>query len=225
MARLFVKANPDKIEYNGTAPITIVGTPVTLAGWCYPDVAGQTMIVCGVGSGATLSGVCRLGLNSANRMFGQRQDNGGTNNVSVSGATATAVNQWQHVAATFSEFFTPHTVNVFYNGVADGTGSGAMLSTTTGRTSIGETPGNLSAGSRAWSGSLAEIGMWEVALGAAEIAALANGVSPLLIRPTALRFYAPLLRDILDVRGGLALTATGTSVSVHPRVFAAAGGP
>ena len=54
-------------------------------------------------------------------------------------------------------------------------------------------------------GSLAEAAIWNAALSDAEVAALATGVSPLLVRPGSLVFYAPLARDLLDRVGGLQL--------------------
>jgi hypothetical protein len=52
-------------------------------------------------------------------------------------------------------------------------------------------------------GRTAEVGIWNAALTAAEIASLAKGMTPDKIRPQSLVFYAPLVRDLIDVRGGL----------------------
>lgn len=69
-------------------------------------------------------------------------------------------------------------------------------------------------------GSVAEVGIWDVALTAAEIASLAKGVTCDKVRPQNLRFYAPLIRDLQDVRGGLTITNTNTAtVTNHPRVY------
>ena len=220
MARLFDDATLDKLENDGTGPVSV--PPITLAGWAYPDASGLVMVMCGVGSGATGNGTYRIGVLNTNLAFANRQQDISTTNAFAGGTTPIALNTWQHIAGTMVGS-SPCVVTVFYNGVSDGTGSASLSATSTTRTSIGQSPGQLAAGIRAWSGSLAEIGMWNVELSAAEIAALAKGYAPALIRPTALRFYAPLVRDVQDVRGSLALTATGTSVSVHPRVFAAGG--
>lgn len=60
-----------------------------------------------------------------------------------------------------------------------------------------------------------------MALNTSEIAALAKGLSPLLIRPTSLVFYLPLVRDAdRDVVGGLALTAFNVpTVGDHTKIF------
>lgn len=72
-----------------------------------------------------------------------------------------------------------------------------------------------------WStGDFAEIGMWQEALSAEEIASLSKGVTPDKIRPNKLVSYIPLVRDIQDVMSGASLTNTSTTVSNHPRVYA-----
>ena len=72
-----------------------------------------------------------------------------------------------------------------------------------------------------FAGDIAEVGIWNVALTADEIASLAKGTTCDQIRPQSLVFYAPLVRDLIDVKGGLALTNNnGATVSNHPRVYA-----
>lgn len=220
MARTFVKANPDKIEFNGTAPVT--GPPMTLSIWAYPDLAATTMIAIGVGGGASGSGMYRLGIANTNRILAQRQSDDGSATSTASGVTATAINQWQHLAARFT-ISGGTTVEPFYNGGADGFSNVIVGTTSSGRTSIGETPGNLGAGSRAWSGHLCDAAMWDAALTQAEMTMLSKGYSPLLVRPSSLKFYAPLIRDLQDVRGGITLTPTGTSVVAHTRILFPAG--
>jgi hypothetical protein len=40
------------------------------------------------------------------------------------------------------------------------------------------------------------------------------------VRPQSLVFYAPLVRDLQDVRGGLTITNNnGATVAAHPRVY------
>lgn len=63
--------------------------------------------------------------------------------------------------------------------------------------------------------------MWNVALTAAEIASLADGMTCDKVRPQSLVFYAPLVRDLIDVTGGEIFTNTnGATVANHPRVYA-----
>ncbi len=70
-------------------------------------------------------------------------------------------------------------------------------------------------------GAHAEVAMWNVALTAAEHAAFGKGFTADKIRPQSLVFYAPLVRDLIDVKGGLVITNNnGATVSEHPRVYA-----
>ena len=70
-------------------------------------------------------------------------------------------------------------------------------------------------------GCLAEVGIWNAALTAAEIASLAKGMTCDKVRPQSLVFYAPLVRDLIDTKGGLTITNNNTAtVATHPRVYA-----
>lgn len=62
--------------------------------------------------------------------------------------------------------------------------------------------------------------MWNVALTDSENASLAAGFTPDQIRPQSLQFYAPLVRDLIDVRGGRTITnVNNATVAVHPRII------
>ena len=66
----------------------------------------------------------------------------------------------------------------------------------------------------------AEVGIWSAALTQPEIAALAKGMTCDKIRPQSLVFYAPLVRDLNDQKGGLAITNNnGATVANHPRIY------
>jgi hypothetical protein len=69
-------------------------------------------------------------------------------------------------------------------------------------------------------GQAAEVAVWEVELTADEVASLSKGFKPSRIRPQSLLYYAPLIRDLNEVRSGLALTNTNSAtVADHPRVY------
>jgi hypothetical protein len=61
--------------------------------------------------------------------------------------------------------------------------------------------------------------VWNAALTDAEVAILATGFSPKKVRPQSLVFYAPLVREVRDLVGGVALSDTGTTVADHPRTY------
>jgi hypothetical protein len=72
-----------------------------------------------------------------------------------------------------------------------------------------------------FTGDIAEVGIWNVALTASEIASLAKGMTCDKIRPQSLVFYAPLVRDLIDAKGGRTITNNnGATVANHPRVYA-----
>lgn len=83
---------------------------------------------------------------------------------------------------------------------------------------IGSTVGV--AGSVYFPGDICDCAIWSTDLSDAEIASLAKGFKPTRIRPQSLVFYAPLIRNLQDTRGGLTITNNNTAtVAVHPRVY------
>lgn len=71
-----------------------------------------------------------------------------------------------------------------------------------------------------FNGTIAEAGIWNVALTDDEILGLARGFTPNQIRPQSLQLYAPLVRNLIDVRGGRAIAnVNGATVATHPRVI------
>lgn len=76
---------------------------------------------------------------------------------------------------------------------------------------------------RFFGGRIAELAKWSRALSAAERAALASGVTPLMLagKPD---FYMPFLRSQADVLDGGTPTATGTTYEDHPPVLYPASG-
>ena len=74
--------------------------------------------------------------------------------------------------------------------------------------------------SSSWfAGDIAEVGVWNVALTAAEVASLAKGVSPALVRPQSLVTCLPLIRDVVDVRSATGFTDVNTTAANHTRMY------
>lgn len=70
------------------------------------------------------------------------------------------------------------------------------------------------------SGDISDVGIWSVALDDDEIKCLAKGMACDKVRPQSLAFYAPLVRDLIDVRGGLTITNNNAAtVANHPRIY------
>ena len=130
-----------------------------------------------------------------------------------------AANTWAHAAAVFAST-TSRTA--YTNGTAGTTN-------TTSRdagTSINTVDVGNFGGGTLLDGQVAEAAIWTVALTTAEIALLADGLSPLFVRPQSLAFYAPLFGragaggEEEDWVGGAPLTATGSpTVAEHPRII------
>lgn len=126
---------------------------------------------------------------------------------------------WRHIAGVF----TPSTRQELF---VDGSSVSAITSSVPAGVHSGTAPlfigrQNDAVTNNIWDGDIAETAIWNAALTAAEIASLAKGMTPDKIRPQNLVFYAPLVRDLQDVRGGLTITNNnGATVANHPRVYA-----
>jgi hypothetical protein len=137
---------------------------------------------------------------------------------SVSAATI-GNGSWSHVAGTFNA-----TTNFVYLNGVQATGAAAR----TAPVSVSDTYlGAEGAVGNYWSGDLAECAIWNVALTAADVAALALGVSPLFVRPDALIAYWPVSGQYAPepsvMLAAAALTVTGATPAAHPRMFTPSG--
>jgi hypothetical protein len=96
--------------------------------------------------------------------------------------------------------------------------TGSRVPVTINALGIGQIPG---ASNSNWlNGRAAEMAVWSVSLSDAEINSLWKGFPPKRIRPQSLVFYLPMIRDLHDIRNGLALTNNGSAtVFAHPRRY------
>ena len=142
-----------------------------------------------------------------NSSAGFAQASGGSHSVGV----------WQHCCAV--EAATNSRI-VYLNGTAGTTETTTRTPASINAINIG-TDRNNNTNTSIFNGEMAEVGVWSAALTAAEVASLAKGMTCDKVRPQSLVFYAPLVRDLQDVRGGLTITNNNTAtVAVHPRVYA-----
>lgn len=216
MSRLFNDADPDYIEVNTAV---LAGVPLTLAGWFKSNDAAN--------DGDLISIVDKDVDNHYLRLITNGSAGGdpllaiARSTPSQGIATTTAgytVDTWHHAAAVFAAI---DDISVFIDGGSKGTN--AVSSTPLGldRTCIGTLGRNPRAGN--FSGDIAEVGIWNIALTDAEVARLAAGYSPLLVRPESLVLYMPLVREVHDVVGGIGMVNTGTTVSDHPAILTPTG--
>lgn len=130
--------------------------------------------------------------------------------------TGYSINTWTHACATFGAGFNRR---VYINGGGFGSNF-TSITTPTGidRMFIGVTRNN-STFTNYTTGSIAFVGIWTILLSATDILQLALGITPDLIRPQSLVFYAPLIRDLVDVRNGRALTNVNGTITDNPRTY------
>ena len=132
---------------------------------------------------------------------------------SQASSAAVAINQWNHAGGVFN---TATDRRVFYNGTKS-TNSTSRTPSSLNRASIGLQDN--AAGNRAFSGFLAEVGIWDVALDDAEMASLAAGVSPLKIRPQNLLAYLPVINGALDYKGNAFAIQGSLTSADHTRML------
>ncbi len=206
-------------QYLRSAPAAVNGYPCTFAIWANLDsvaTGNRLLSVADEGSAsATSFNLSVVNVDATNGRFRAAASNGGSTQNATSSATF-AAGEWRHVCGVFSSA-TSRTI--YMDGGNSGTSTtsitpAAIMDSTTVGVRLDNTPIQYA------DGRLAEAAIWNVALTAAEVASLAKGASPATVRPESLVFYAPLVRELVEVVGGLTMTATGSpTVAAHPRVY------
>jgi hypothetical protein len=212
MARDFPGSAGNKLSItNPTGSLDITGTALTLSAWIRPDVVGGGNFRCVIAKDASTGTTIqyRLLLDSSGHVRVSIGDSGGED--IATGGTVLSTGVWSHAA-----------------GRKSGTGAGALLAflngaqdgSATSNKTIQDTSGDFNIGGESdnafpFDGRIAEVAVWNAALTAAEIAALAKGASPLMVRPKNLAAYYPLwgvgAAGEPDLSGNAqALTETGT---------------
>ena len=226
MSRLFDDASSEYLLVESPA---VIAYPFAMA--CRfrsnDDAASQTLIqVCDKDA---IDYFCSLDIagNEAGDYVRARNKNyskvvGESQAITTSGFTA---GTWHHAAAMFLSTVERH---AYIDGGGKGSDTTEMgVAENHDRTVIGacmdSTP------ERYMSGDIAEAAIWDLTAWGADdaarelafekaIASMAAGYSPDFF-PLGLKAYWPLVRGLNDRTGGFNLTASGTAVSNHPRVF------
>lgn len=204
------------ITFNGSSTYIesalAVTHPMTLACWAYSTslTVAQALIAVGVAGGTHRNVLFMSGHIGGDPVQASTQ---GTATSGASTTTGYTANTWHHCAATFSSSASRA---AFIDGGSKGTDVG-----TTGATGFD----SVLLGARYsttrglfFVGKMAEAAVWSDTLTDAEIASLAKGLCPLKVRPQSLVIYAPLVRELSDLKGGT-LTSASTSVGDHTRVY------
>jgi hypothetical protein len=142
-----------------------------------------------------------------------------TTNTGLDGTTTLLANVWYHVCTTY-EFATDGTsvFRLYFDGTQQASSTTAVgpINQATVNTEIGRRSGSVEYPANA---SIADVGIWNQTLTAAEVGSLADGMSCDKVRPQGLVLYAPLVRDLIDPKGNT-LTNNGTTVADNPRIYA-----
>jgi len=204
-------------QYLTTASTPVTEVPLTLACWFNPDsiTANGSLLEISDGTGLNRFGLVILGTFAGDplRAFCQQ---GGTAGAADS-TTGYAAGTMQHACGVFTS---NSSRTVFLNAGSSATSTNSITPSGVNVSDIGS---RVLGGVRGlfFNGKLAEVGIWNAALTAAEVAALAKGMTCDKVRPQSLVFYAPLVRDLIDQKGGLTITNNnGATVAAHTRVYA-----
>lgn len=191
MAVLFDDASSESLSL---AAAVISAYPCTFAGWFYHDAAQAGVILTCENSAASDTFSLEV---TATHQASLAVSDGVTSEQTSTVATG-ALNAWHHACGVFTNA-TSRTI--YLDGANAVTGTNNITPSPIDRTRIGNRD-NAGSPIRFFSGRLAEVAIWTVALDAAEVAALGKGFSPLLIRPTSLAAYWPLDRNSFNKGAG-----------------------
>ena len=203
-------------QYLNVASAPVLNTPLTLACWFRSASTTTNQRLVGIYNDA--SNYWDLGIRGADAgdpvaavVNAQAQ----SSNVQIVPTTAGyTANTWHHAAGVFSSS-TSRTA--YLDGGNSATGTTNLTNPNGATSEIGRFVGAI----QYMNGQIAEVGIWNAALTAAEVASLAKGMTCDKVRPQSLVFYAPLVRDLIDVKGGLTITNNNTAtVTNHTRVYA-----
>jgi hypothetical protein len=202
-------------QFLTTSAAPLTGPPLTIAAWfnCKSNTAQGhiTAIDRGIQSGAGFhSLVLPSNVNVVNAI-----SNDGTFSTTSTTTTYT-LNTWNHGCAVFAS---NSSRTVYLNGGGSATNTTTRNVTNLANVTIGARYSNFTP-QQFINCLIAEVGIWNVVLTESEIISLAKGITPDKIRPQNLAFYAPLIRDLQDTKGGLSITNNnGATVANHPRIY------
>lgn len=215
MALTFTSASS---KYLRIASATITAAPLTMACWFYPTDFTNFQVLMSINNSGSSFNNFRFDF-SANvagdpitaTAWGSGGVSGGASSSGASGTSA-----WYHGAAVYASS-TSRTA--YFNGGNTGTDTASRVPSGLNDTEIGSYRFGAGAPEAFFDGYQAEVAMWSAALDAGEIAALAKGFSPALIRPQSLVYYIPGVSDILDRKGTTWTNNNSVGFTTHPRVI------
>ena len=200
-------------QYLSAGASVTAGSPVTIAYWVRPtDILFGNLMHVSVGDSGSTHRIQMYRASGVNFTI----DSVATSSAGFFVASAFSSGVWAHCACTFAS-------NTSRTPYINGSASSINTTNIGAQNAFNETliaaRRNITVGLFG-NDTIAEVGIWNAALTAAEVASLAKGMTPDKIRPQSLVFYAPLVRDLIDQKGGLTITNTNSTVANHPRVYA-----
>ena len=218
MAYNFTAASSQYLSVADTASLDITGA-MTLAAWVKSSGSYGTRGIVSKYETGTNQRSYALIINASGQLSASFSSSGNSSAVRTDTGSTVVGTNWRHVAATF----VPSTsVTLYIDGATESTSNNgspipSALFSGTAQLWIGA----IATTSLLWDGLIAEAAVYSAALTAVEIASLADGMTCDKVRPQSLVFYAPLVRNLQDVKGGLTITNNNTAtVANHPRVYA-----
>jgi hypothetical protein len=205
-------------QYLSTASTPVTTWPITMACWFNPKDTATTQALLAVTKGGVAESRFVLIAAAAFGAVVRTNVLDSTNaNFAVNSTASYSANTWNHAAGVHSA----NNSRIAYLNGGNSAQNTATSGSLSGINSINIGAQNINSLQTLANALIAEVGIWNVALTAAEIASLAKGMTCDKVRPQSLVFYAPLVRDLQDVRGGLTITNNNTAtVANHPRVYA-----
>lgn len=209
------------IDFDGTTSYieatsgVVTAVPLTMSCWFNLDNATANQTVMSVSaSGATSARFAIVAAGAATNDPLRAVVQAGGTVVNAEAGTFLA-DTWHHGCAVFTSA-TSRTIYLDHATSGTNTTNITPNSALINRTNIASQWG---AGARGVTGNgeIIEVGIWDVALTSAEIKSLSLGFKPTQIRPNSLVFYAPLVREVDDYVGGVALTENAITVTPHYR--------
>jgi hypothetical protein len=204
---------PTNSQFLSTPIAVVSGVPVTMVCWYYrtSSAISQTYVSIGNNSSTNI-----LSITHGSNNFISALSNDGINGNATHVYPDSSVNVWHHACAVF---YSANLRRMFWNGISSGSGTTLSNVSNQNITTIGARYSSGVVGSYS-NANIAEVGIWNIGLTDEEIASLAKGITPDKIRPQNLVFYAPLIRDLQDTKGGLIITNNnGATVVDHPRIY------
>ena len=194
--------------------------PLTFSAWVRPDDRGaQYAVVSDSGDGLTKQ--IRLGASNNGKFLMGMRGNSVASGVYYDNSNTT----WFHILGSF---VAAADQKLYVSGAQDGASTAGSNISDFADSDYFYIGTGVNSGtdiaSKTWEGGIAEVAAYAAELTAGEIAALAKGFSPLLVRHSALVGYWPLggpyAPTTIDPVGSNTLTANGgASVESHPRII------